>query len=184
MTIGNTYSQNNSSFIATRSNLNSKLNVIGNMSCSNFIILNSSPANVKNINISQTAYPIYNPIYINNQTISINYINKNKNYTIYIASSPINQNFNCILQNTESFNGQNKIYYISLNINYENITPSPTNNLYYCNKLTIAGSQYNILFTGGNPIIFYNTKNIIQNIEIIVFQNSIWKVLSTVTRFL
>lgn len=183
MTIGNIFSQNNSNFIETRNNLNSKLNVIGNMTCSNKVILKSSPINVKNLNICQTAYPVYNPIYIDNQTILINYINKNKNYKLYIANSPINQNFNCILQNTQSFNGQNKIYHLSLNIIYENIVPSPTNNLYYCNQLTIANSQYNILFTGGNPTISYNTKNIIQNIEIIVFQYSIWKVLSTVTKF-
>lgn len=175
MTVGNTFSHNN---------LNSRLNVIGNMACSNTVIIKSSPVNIKNLNISQTAYPIYNPIYIDNQTILINYINKNKNYKINIASSPINQNFICILQNTESFNGKNKVYHLSLNINYENIVPSPTNNLYYCNHITIENSQYNILFTGGNPTIFYNTKNIIQNIEIIVFQNSIWKVLSTVTKFL
>lgn len=181
MTIGNYSSQNLHQFIETRNQLNSKLNVIGNVFCSNAVT--SNPTNVKYINISQTAHPIYFPIYIDNHTISINYIDKNKNYTINIASSPINQNFLCVLENTQSFSGQNKIYHLSFHIHYENIIPTPTNNLFYCSQLSISGSIYNILFTGGNPTIPYYTKNIIQKLEIVVFQNSIWKVLSTITKF-
>ena len=184
MTIGNIYSQNNVDFIETRNNLNSKLNVIGNVVCSKNVFLTSKPANIKNIHINQIANPIVNPTYVNSQTISIDYTNKYKYYTIDIASSPINQNFTCFLENiSPDFTQKNKIYHFQFHINYENIVPSPTYNLFYCNLLNIQGSQYNILFTGGNPTIPSYTKNIIQNVEIIISQNSIWKIVSTVTKY-
>jgi hypothetical protein len=180
-TVGNTQTSN--AFIQQQNN--NKLNVIGNAFCNKNVNVLSNPANIKNVNIKHSAYPINIPVFVDNQTISINYLSKHKFYYVDIggANSSINQNFVCSLENANHLFEKNKIHHITLNIDYDNIVPSPTYNLYYCNKLNILGSQYNILFTGGNPTISNNTKNIIQNIEIVVYQNSIWKVISTITKY-
>jgi len=166
----------------TSSLRNESLNIFGNVSVSNQWN-NIGGCSVKKINVNQIQYPLYYPTYVNDQTIRIDYRTKMENYYIDIGNSPIQNNFTCIIENFVIPTVQNKIYRLNFSINYQNISSLPSGSLYYCSQFLINSVNYTPFFTGGNPMIASYTKNLVQKIEIVVMNSSIWKVLSTATKF-
>ena len=137
---------------------------------------NSQSVYAKHIYINQTVYPISIPTYNDSSTISIN-TSTNSYYYIDIGNSGILSNFTSNLENFTVSQHTNKIYHITLVLDYVNVILPPSPSQFYCNHFSIQGTTYDINFTGGNPTIPSSVKKIIQSFDIIITDSTIRKIL-------